>query len=381
MINDRYRAATAVTCPLMRLFVPRDLVIKPQHLRKGSCCTLDKLNYIAFTYRVQSAKVAKKMEIGPRSSSNARTFRLNLRQREALEGFLYISPWIIGFLIFTAGPMVASFFLSFTNYNIVSPPKFAGLDNYTQLLKDPLFWTSLGNTFSFTALAVPLNLIGSLGCALLLNRQFAGRSIFRTLFFLPSITPIVAVAFLWLWIFQPQIGLLNFLLSLIGIRPGPGWLTQPNWSKPALIIISLWASIGGNSMLIFLSGLQGIPAELYEAVEIDGGGTFSKFNHITIPLLSPVIFFNLILGMIAALQTFTLAYVASSGAQQGFPPGGPLYSTLFYVLNLYNNAFDYGQMGYASALGWVFFLIILALTYFQLRLSRRWVYYEAGEIV
>ena len=318
------------------------------------------------------------MEIAARSSTRARPARLNLRQREALEGLLYISPWIIGFVVFTAGPMVASLFLSFTNYNIVSPPKFAGLDNYVQLLKDPLFWTSLYNTFFYTVIAVPLSLIGSLGCALLLNRQFLGRSIFRTLFFLPSITPIVAVAFLWLWIFQPQIGLLNYLLSLISIRPGPGWLTQPAWSKPALIIISLWASIGGNSMLIFLSGLQGIPAELYEAAEIDGGGNITKFQHITIPLLSPVIFFNLILGMIAALQTFTLAYVASSGGQQQFPPGGPLYSTLFYVLNLYNNAFDYGQMGYASALAWVFFIIVLVLTYLQLRLSRRWVYYEAG---
>src|SRR6266436_3086718 len=192
------------------------------------------------------------MEIATNSSASVRTSRLNLRQREAVEGLLYILPWILGFLIFTAGPMVLSFFLSFTNYNIVSPPKFAGLDNYTQLLKDPLFWTSLGNTFYFTILVVPLNLIGSLGCALLLNRQFIGRSFFRTIFFLPSITPIVAVAFLWLWIFQPQIGLLNYLLSLFGIMPGPGWLTHPSWSKPALIIISLWASIGGNSMLIFL---------------------------------------------------------------------------------------------------------------------------------
>ena len=318
------------------------------------------------------------MQIAARSSTRVKTLRLNLRQREAVEGFLYISPWIIGFIIFTAGPMVVSLFLSLTHYNIVSPPKFAGLDNYTELLKDPLFWTSLRNTFYFTIFAVPLSLIGSLGCALLLNRQFVGRSIFRTLFFLPSITPIVAVAFLWLWIFQPQIGLLNYLLSLVGIMPGPGWLTHPSWSKPALIIISLWTSIGGNSMLIFLSGLQGIPAELYEAADIDGGGTVAKFRHVTIPMLSPVIFFNMILGIIAALQTFTLAYVASSGGQQQFPPGGPLYSTLFYVLNLYNNAFDYGQMGYASALAWVFFLIILTLTYIQLRLSRRWVYYEAS---
>ncbi len=318
------------------------------------------------------------MAVVSKSSTNVKTLRFTLKQREAIEGFLYISPWILGFLIFTVGPMIASLFLSFTNYNVVSPPRFAGLSNYTQLLKDPLFWTSLGNTLYFTVLIVPLTIAGSLGCALLLNRQFIGRSFLRTVFFLPSITPIVAVAFLWLWIFQPQIGLLNYLLSLVKISPGPGWLTHPAWSKPALIIISLWTSIGGNTMLIFLSGLQGIPAELYEAAEIDGAGARAKFRYITIPSLSPVIFFNMILGMIAALQVFTLAYIASSGGQQQFPPGGPLYSTLFYVLNLYNNAFDYGQMGYASALALVFFLIILGLTYIQFRLARRWVYYEAG---
>src|SRR5260370_27184378 len=276
------------------------------------------------------------MEIAARSSTGARIARLNLRQREALEGLLYISRWIIGFVVFTAGPMVASLFLSFTNYNIVSPPKFAGLDNYVQLLKDPLFWTSLYNTFFYTIIAVPLSLIGSLGCALLLNRQLLGRSIFRTLFFLPSITPIVAVAFLWSWIFQPPIGLLNYLLSLVRISPGPGWLTQPPWSKPALIIISLWASIGGNTMLIFLSGLQGIPAELYEAAEIDGAGVVAKFQHITIPSLSPVIFFNLILGMIAALQTFTLAYVASSGGEQQIPPRGPPHLSLSLFITTFN---------------------------------------------
>src|SRR5882672_10323209 len=189
------------------------------------------------------------MDVVANSGTNVRTMRFTLKQREAIEGLLYVSPWILGFLIFTAGPMVVSLFLSLTHYNIVSPPTFAGLDNYTQLLKDPLFWKSLGNTFYYTIFAVPLGLIGSLGCALLLNKQFAGRSIFRTIFFLPSITPIVAVAFLWLWIFQPQIGLLNYLLSLFGIMPGPGWLTHPTWSKPALIIISLWTSIGGNSML------------------------------------------------------------------------------------------------------------------------------------
>ena len=304
---------------------------------------------------------------------------LTLSQREALQGFIYISPWIIGFLVFTVGPMIASAYLSLTDYNIVTPPRFAGLSNYEYMFGDRLFWKSIENTLYYTVIFVPIAIAGSLGLALLLNQQIAGRVALRTLYFLPSITPVVAAAFLWLWIFQPQIGLMNAIISALGLGDGPLWLGHPGSSKPALIIISLWGALGGNTMLIFLAALQGIPKELYESADIDGAGGVGKFRFITVPSISPVILFNTVLGVIGALQMFTLAYVASSGRQQMFSPGGPLNSTLFYVLHLYNSAFDFWEMGYASALAWVFFVIVLAITAFQLWTSRRWVYYEGED--
>jgi len=304
---------------------------------------------------------------------------LTLSQREALQGFIYISPWIIGFLVFTVGPMIASAYLSLTDYNIVTPPRFAGLSNYEFMFKDRLFWKSIENTLYYTIIFVPIAIAGSLGLAMLLNQNIAGRVALRTLYFLPSITPVVAAAFLWLWIFQPQIGLMNAIISALGLGDGPLWLGHPGSSKPALIIISLWGALGGNTMLIFLAALQGIPKELYESADIDGAGGVGKFRFITVPSISPVILFNTVLGVIGALQMFTLAYVASSGRQQMFSPGGPLNSTLFYVLHLYNSAFDFWEMGYASALAWVFFVIVLVITAFQLWTSRRWVYYEGED--
>ncbi len=296
-------------------------------------------------------------------------------KREAIEGYLYISPWLIGFLVFAAGPMLVSLFLSLTIYKIITPPDLIGMANYVRMFTDDLFWRSLWNTVYYALIFVPISIGGSLTCALLLNQRILGRTIFRAIYFLPSITPIVATAFLWLWIFQPNVGLANFLLGEVGIE-GPRWLDDIQWSKPALILISLWGSIGGGAMLIFLAGLQGIPNELYESAEIDGASANSKFWRITLPLLSPSMFFNMVLGLIGAMQMFTLAFVATSGAGQTRPAGGPAYSTLFYVLNLYNHAFDYWEMGYASALAWFFFLILLLLTYWQLRMSRSWVYYE-----
>ncbi len=304
---------------------------------------------------------------------------LTLSQREALQGFLYISPWIFGFLIFTVGPMIASGYLSLTDYNIVTEPRFAGFSNYEYMFEDRLFWKSIENTLYYTVIFVPISIVCSLGLAMLLNQKIRGRIALRTLYFLPSITPVVATAFLWVWIFQPQIGLANTLISHLGLGNGPGWLTHPGSSKPALIIMSLWGAVGGNTMLIFLAGLQGIPKELYESAEIDGAGGWSKFRFITVPSLSPVILFNTVLGVIVALQMFTLVYVATSGVQQQFSPGGPLYSTLFYVLHLYNSAFDYWEMGYASALAWVFFIMVLAITGGQMWFSRRWVYYEGED--
>ena len=304
---------------------------------------------------------------------------LTLSQREAVQGLIYISPWIIGFLVFTVGPMIASAYLSLTTYNMVTPPRFAGLSNYEYMFSDRLFWKSIGNTLYYTIIFVPIAIAGSLALAILLNQKIAGRVALRTLYFLPSVTPVVAAAFLWLWIFQPQIGLMNSIISALGLGNGPLWLGHPGSSKQALIIISLWGALGGNTMLIFLAALQGIPKELYESADIDGAGGVGKFRYITVPSISPVILFNTVLGVIAALQMFTLAYVASSGRQQQFSPGGPLNSTLFYVLHLYNSAFDFWEMGYASALAWVFFIIVLAITGVQMWLSRRWVYYEGED--
>lgn len=300
---------------------------------------------------------------------------LSAARREAIEGYLYIAPWLIGFLVFAAGPMLVSLVLSLTLYKIITPPELIGITNYVRMFQDALFWRSLWNTLYYAVAFVPISIAGSLLCALLLNQRIRGRTFFRAVYFLPSITPIVATAFLWLWIFHPNVGLANYLLDLAGID-GPRWLDDIHWSKPALILISLWGSIGGGAMLIFLAGLQGIPNELYESADIDGAGAHAKFWRITLPLLSPSMFFNLVLGLIGAMQMFTLAFVATSGAGQTRPAGGPAYSTLFYVLNLYNHAFDYWEMGYASALAWFFFLILLFLTYWQLRLSRSWVYYE-----
>jgi multiple sugar transport system permease protein len=294
----------------------------------------------------------------------------SLKRQEAVAGFIYISPWVLGFLAFTAFPFLASFYLSFTDYTVVSQPRFAGFANYVEALSgDDLFWGSLRRTFTYAVVGVPLGILGSLACALLLNQGLQGTTFFRVLFFLPSLTPLVALALLWQWIFQPDFGVLNFLLAKVGID-GPGWLSSIEWALPSLIIMALWGTVGGGQMVIFLAGLQGVPQELYEAVEIDGGGPWFKFRHVTLPMISPTMFFNLILGIIGALRVFTVAYVSTEG--------GPAYATWFYILHLYTQAFKYFNMGYASALAWIFFIILIAFTYLQVRASRHWVFY-AGE--
>ncbi|MCC6167969.1 MAG: sugar ABC transporter permease [Caldilineaceae bacterium] len=291
-----------------------------------------------------------------------------LQRREALEGYLWISPWLIGFLIFSLGPIIASLYLSFTEYKIAGNPKWIGLANYTQaLFNDKLFWPSLSRTTYYTVATVILGVILSLLAAMLLNQEIRGRAVFRALYYLPSLTPVVAMAILWTWLLQPQIGLVNFLLGEVGIK-GPGWLTSRTWAIPSLIMISLWSSIGGGRMIIFLAGLQGVPKELHESAQIDGANAVQRFWNVTLPMISPVILFNTILGIIGAFGVFSLAYVATDG--------GPSYATWFYMLHLYYNAFSYFQMGYASALAWIFFLIIFVLSYLQIKLSNRWVYYE-----
>jgi multiple sugar transport system permease protein len=294
-----------------------------------------------------------------------------LARREALEGLLYISPFLIGFVIFTAYPMAASGYLSLTKYNIITAPTWIGLDNYVEAFtKDQQFLPSIGRTGSFALMNVGIGVLGSLGAALLLNQRYPGTTVFRTFFFLPSITPVIASALLWTWIYQPSYGLLNYLLDQVGIT-GPAWLQSSTWAIPSLVIISLWGSIGGSRMIVFLAGLQSVPQEMYEAAEIDGAGAWSKFRHITLPLISPTMFFNVVLAVIGSLSVFSLAYIATGG--------GPNYATYFYVYHLFKNAFEFSRMGYAAAMAWLFLLIVMVLTLIQFRLSSRWVYYAGGD--
>lgn len=291
-----------------------------------------------------------------------------LQRREAIEGYLWISPWLIGFLVFSLGPILASAYLSFTHYKIGGRPEWIGLANYSEaFFQDRLFWPSLGRTAYFSIVAVLVGVFLSLLAAVLLNQNLRGRNVYRALYYLPSLTPVVAMAILWQWLLQPQLGLVNYALWKVGIE-GPGWLTDRQWAIPSMIMITLWASVGGGRMIIFLAGLQGVPQELYESADLDGAGPIHRFRHITLPMISPVILFNLILGVIGSFGVFSLAYVATNG--------GPNYATWFYMLHLYYNAFSFFRMGYASALAWIFFVIIFVLSYLQIRFSNRWVYYE-----
>lgn len=294
--------------------------------------------------------------------------------KKDIQGYLFISPWLIGFLLLALGPMLLSLYMSFTHWSLLSPPQWIGLENYRQLLHDPLVGISLWNTAWYVLFAVPLGVLLSLVLALLLNQKLKGMGLFRTIFFLPSVTNMVAVSILWMWVFNPEFGLLNRGLALLGIS-GPLWLQSELWAKPALILMSLWGVGGG--MIITLAGLQSIPRELYEAAQLDGARRWHRFRHITLPMLSPVLFFNLVMNTIGAFQVFTQAFVMTASSSQG-QEGGPNNATLFFVLYLYKKAFQQFKMGYASALAWLLFLIILLFTVIQFSLSRRWVYYESG---
>ncbi len=294
------------------------------------------------------------------------TWWSRLTNNEHFVGYLFIAPLLVGLLIFTYGPVVAAFGLSFTKGDYISTPKWIGLENYQALLRDELFWKSLWNTVYYVIGVVPVGLILSLLLALAMNQKLRGIVFYRSLFFLPTITSSVAISLMWLWIYNPEFGVLNFLLKMVGIK-GPAWLSSPEWAMPAVIIMAIWRGLGYN-MLIFLAGLQGIPDVYYEASEIDGAGGWAKFRYITVPLLSPTTFMLLILSLIGAFQVFEYTYVMTGG--------GPLYSTLTMVLYVYTNAFRFFQMGYASALAYVLFFILLALTLVQFRYQKRWVHYE-----
>jgi multiple sugar transport system permease protein len=283
-------------------------------------------------------------------------------------GLAFTSPWIVGFLTFTLYPVLASLYYSFCEYSVLTKPVFIGLGNYTDLLADDVFWKSVYNTLFYGAFALPLGTFLALILGLLLNTGIQGLSVYRSIFFIPSIVPMISMSLLWLWIFNPEYGVLNYALSLIGLH-GPSWLQDPHWTKPAFILMSAWTV--GNAVVIYLAALQDVPAALLEAAEIDGALWYHKLLHVTLPQLSPVILFNVLMGLIATLQVFAVPYVMT------FPnPGQPARSALFYTMYLYDNGFTYLRMGYACAMAVILFLIILGLTFLVLRLSKRHVHYR-----
>lgn len=289
-----------------------------------------------------------------------------LRRGETVAGILFASPWFVGFLVFTAFPIFASIYFSFTDYDILSEPYWIGLENYIEMLKwDPSFWKSLWNTTYYVLFSVPLQLIIGLVIALILNADIKGIAVYRTMYYMPSIVPIVASSILWSWMFNPNYGLLTLAVEAFGVD-APAWLGDPAWAKPSLIIMSLWGAGGG--MIIYLAGLKNIPNTYYEAAELDGAGAWMRFWKITLPLLTPTLFFQLIMGIIGSFQVFTQAFMMTSG--------GPNDATLFYVLHLYRNAFQFWRMGYASAMAWVLFAIIMIFTLINWVGSKYWVNYD-----
>lgn len=291
------------------------------------------------------------------------------KRRFALAGILFALPSILGITLFTILPMLASFVLSFTDYRVVNTPKFIGFDNYTRLFDgtDPYFYNSLGVTFKYVLLRVPLGLIFSFLVAYLLNLEFIqGKSIFRTIFYLPVIVPAVASSMIWIWLFSPDLGLFNSILEALNL-PTLNWLYSESTVVPSIVLMSLWGM--GSTIIIFLAGLQGVPRSLYDAAIVDGAGSLRKFRHITIPMMTPIIFFNLIMGSIGAFQVFTEALIMTQG--------GPNNASLFYNYYIYREAFQFGEMGHASAIAWILFVIILFVTAIFFRTSKSWVFYES----
>jgi multiple sugar transport system permease protein len=294
--------------------------------------------------------------------------RLNPETRSLLRGLAFLSPWLFGFFAFTLVPIALSLYYSFCDYSLLQPPLYKGMANYNALFADPVFWKVLWNTAIYSLMALPLGTLIALGAAMLLNLKISGLAIYRTMIFLPSLVPTVASAMLWLWLFNAKLGLINLWLSALGVTNPPGWLTDVRWSMPALVLMSFWGV--GNTVIIYLAGLQDVPRELYEAASIDGASTARKVWHVTLPAISPVIFFNVVIGIIGTLQVFATPFILTQG--------GPARSTYFYTMYLYDNAFSYLKMGYASAMAWVQLLIVLALTGLAFWSSKRWVHYSGN---
>ena len=288
-------------------------------------------------------------------------------RRRAWEGRLFALPFLLGFLAFWLYPLAYSVYLAFQEWDLLSPPRFVGAENFAQLLTDESIRLSIYNTSYYTFLGVPLQLALALGLALLLNVKIRGQAIYRLLFYLPAMTPIVASAVVWMQILHPEFGILNSFLRGIGLEP-VNWLFEPRAAKPAFILMTLWAV--GPQMVIFLAGLQGVPESLYEAAAIDGANRRQRFARITLPMISSITFFNLVVGIIASFQVFTTSFIMTNG--------GPQNATLFLVLYLYRNGFQYFKMGYASAIAWMLFVLIAAFTVLQFRLARRWVHEEGA---
>jgi multiple sugar transport system permease protein len=286
--------------------------------------------------------------------------------RKILRGIAFISPWILGFLAFTIYPLLASFYYSFTDFSLFGSPKWIALTNYAKLFADPKFFKSFGNTIIFSVFVVPASIVLAMGLAILLNNNLRGNSVYRALIFMPSVVPAVASAVVWIWILNPQWGLLNGLLRMLNLQ-GPPWLSSPDWSKPALLIVTLWMI--GSDMVLYLAGLQEIPLDYYEAAELDGAGAWQKTIYIIVPLLTPIVFFHLINAFIWSFQYFSIPFIF------GGVTGQPADSLLFYSIYLYQNAFAYLKMGYASAMAWLLFLLVMACTVVILRTSKRWVNY------
>ena len=294
------------------------------------------------------------------------------KRKEGLQGYVFILPWLVGFAVFTAGPLLFSFGASFTNYNVTSQMDFVGIDNYKTLLTDDqVFWTSLYNTLYYVLFSVPLTTIGAILLSALLNQDVPGMRFFRTIYYLPAILSGVGVYLLWMQLLEPGTGMVNTVLSWVGID-GPNWLFDPNWTKPSLILMKLW-SVGG-SMLLYLASMQGVSKSLYEAAEIDGASRWKQFLHITVPMITPVIFFDIVTSLIGGFQIFQEAYVMSSSGD-----GGPVNSMLFYNLYMWKKAFETFDMGYAMAMSWILFIIVFIITIFNLKMAPRWVHYEGEE--
>jgi multiple sugar transport system permease protein len=299
-------------------------------------------------------------------TTRKRNWWRTLAGREAIAGYISISPWLLGFLFFGIAPLIAAAYYSLTNFEILTPPRFIGHDNFVKMFtKDRLFWQSLKVTVTFTLVTVPLSTALSYAIAVLLNQKVKGLSFWRTGFYLPAVVPGLAAAYLFSYVFAHDFGLADSILKTVGIKNPPNWYGSTEWALPTLMLLHLWGA--GAGLILFLSALQGVPTALYDAAKVDGANAWYRFRHITLPMTSPVILFSLIIGIIGSFQIFTSALIVTNG--------GPVNSTLFYVLYLYRRGWQQFQMGYASALAWVLFIIILSLTILVLRTSARWVYY------